>query len=120
MRKECRIWKNEQNNLKKENKETNAIVVEGDIAIVTDDGCVSLATQDSNWVIDSGALFHITSHSDFFTSYRTCDAPNPGGPLTTRQPAKYLCLIPRDSYMSKNGHIGLHIILIKIQQTILQ
>ena len=34
--------------MKKENKKTNAIAVEGDIMIVTDDGCVSLATQDSN------------------------------------------------------------------------
>ena len=30
--------------MKKENKETNTIVVEGDIMIVIDDGCVSLAT----------------------------------------------------------------------------
>ena len=44
--------------------------------IVTDDGCVSLATQDSNWVIDSSALFHVTSHSDFFTFYRTGDFGN--------------------------------------------
>ena len=34
--------------MKKENKKTNTIVVEGDIMIVIDDGCVSLATQDSN------------------------------------------------------------------------
>ena len=59
--------------MKKENKETNTIVVEGDIMIVTNDGCVSLTTQDSNWVIDSGVSFHITSHSNFFTSYRICD-----------------------------------------------
>ena len=44
MRKECRIWKKEQNDLKKENKETNAIAVRGYIMIVTDDDCVSLAT----------------------------------------------------------------------------
>ena len=44
--------------------------------IVTDDGCISLATQDSNWVIDFGALFHVTSHNDFFTSYRTGDFGN--------------------------------------------
>ena len=36
--------------------------------IVTDDGCISLATHDSNWVIKSGASFHVTSHSDFFIS----------------------------------------------------
>ena len=44
--------------------------------IVIDDGCVSLATQDNNWVIDSGASFRVTSHSDFFTSYRTGDFGN--------------------------------------------
>ena len=34
--------------MKKENKETNTIAAEGDIMIMTDDGCVTLATQDSN------------------------------------------------------------------------
>ena len=63
MKKECRIWKKEQNEAKKENKETNTIAIEGDIMIVTDDGCVSLGTQDNNWVIDFGASFHITSYS---------------------------------------------------------
>ena len=65
MRKECRIWKKEQNDVRKENKETNEIVAEGDIMIVTDDDFVNLATQDINWVIDSSASFHVTSHSDF-------------------------------------------------------
>ena len=48
LKKECRIWKKEQNEVRKENKETNTIDDEGDIMIVTDDGCVSLVTQDSN------------------------------------------------------------------------
>ena len=76
MRKECRIWKKERNDVKKENKETNVISTKGDIMIVTDDGCVSLANQDRNWVIDSSASFHVTSHSDFFTSYKTGDFGN--------------------------------------------
>ena len=76
MRKECRIWKNEHNDVKKENKETNAIVAEGDIMIVTNDGCVNLATQDSSWVIDSGASFHVTSHNNFFTFYKPGDFGN--------------------------------------------
>ena len=37
--------------------------------IVTYDGCVSLATQDNNCVIDSVASVCVTSHSDIFTSY---------------------------------------------------
>ena len=44
--------------------------------IVTIDECVNLATQDSNWVIDYGASFHVSSHRDFFTSYRTGDFGN--------------------------------------------
>ena len=76
MKKECRIWKNEHNEMNKENKETNIIATEGYIMIVTDDDCVSLVTQDSNWVIDSGVPFHVNSHSDFFTSYRTGDFGN--------------------------------------------
>ena len=62
--------------MKKENKETNTIATESDIVIAIDDGCVSPATQDSNWVIDSDASFHVTSHSDFFTSYKTGDFDN--------------------------------------------
>ena len=44
--------------------------------IVTDDGCVCPATQDSNRVIDSSASFHVSSPCDFFTSYRTSDFGN--------------------------------------------
>ena len=49
--------------MKKENKETNTISTGGDIMIVTDDGYVSLTTQDSNWVIDYVASFHVISYS---------------------------------------------------------
>ena len=44
MKKECRIWKKEHNEVKKESKETNTIATEGDIMILIDDGCISLAT----------------------------------------------------------------------------
>ena len=66
MKKECRFWKREQNEMKKNEKETNTVAAEGNITIVCDEGCVSLIAQDSNWVIDSGASFHVTSHDDFF------------------------------------------------------
>ena len=46
MKKECRIWRKEHNEVNKENKETNATTDKGDIMIVIDDGCVSLVTQD--------------------------------------------------------------------------
>ena len=62
--------------MKKENKKTNTISSKCAIMILTDDGFVSRATQDSNWVVDSGASFHVTSHRDFFFSYRTSDFGN--------------------------------------------
>ena len=76
MKRGCRIWKKEHNAVKKENKETNTIVGKGDTMIVTDDGCFSLTAHDSSWVIDFGVSFHVTSHSDFFTSYRIGDFGN--------------------------------------------
>ena len=62
--------------MKKENKKTNTIASKCDIMILTDDGFISLATQDSNWVVDFGASFHATSHRDFFFSYITGDFGN--------------------------------------------
>ena len=76
MKKECRFWKREQNEMKKNEKETNTVAAEGNITIVCDEGCVSLVAQDSNWVIDSGASFHVTSHGDFFRSYTAGDFGN--------------------------------------------
>ena len=37
--------------------------------IVSDDACVNLACQDSTWVVDTAASFHITVCRDFFFSY---------------------------------------------------
>ena len=78
MKKECRFWKREQNEMKKNEKETNTVAAEGDIIIVCDDGCVCLAAQDSNQVTDSNASFHVTSHGDFFRSYTVGDFGNVG------------------------------------------
>ena len=76
MKKECRLWKREQGEGKKDEKETNTVATEGDVVIVCDDSYVSLACQESDWVIDSGASFHVTAHGDFFTSYSAGDFGN--------------------------------------------
>lgn len=39
----------------------------GDITIICDD--LSLACQDSQWVIDYGGSYHVTSHRDAFSTY---------------------------------------------------
>ena len=40
-----------------------------DLMVVCEDDCVNFDSQKSNWVIDSGDSFHVTSRVDFFTTY---------------------------------------------------
>ena len=49
----------------KDEKDIAAIASYGDTIIVCDDACVNLACQDSTWVVDITALFHITTHGNF-------------------------------------------------------
>ena len=37
--------------------------------IIRDNASVNLIGQETDWVIDSRASFHVTSRADFFTSY---------------------------------------------------
>ena len=39
------------------------------ICIVYNESSVNLTCHTSNWVIDSGASFHVTAYHDYFTSY---------------------------------------------------
>ena len=64
-------------NFKEQNKEKILKIKQNDIAVVTDselmiirdDASVNLIGQDMDWVIDSGASFHVTSRVGFFSSY---------------------------------------------------
>ena len=75
MKKEC--WKLKAKNSKKgeeRKKEDASVVTSGDeMLVVCDDNSVNFTCQDSNWVVDSGASFHVTSHADFFNSYTKGD-----------------------------------------------
>ena len=53
----------------KNDKENTAAIVDGDMGIVYNESFVNLTCHTSDWVIDSSALFHITAHRDYFTSY---------------------------------------------------
>jgi len=41
--------------------------------IVYDENLINVACDDSSWVVDSGASFHVTSRKDFFSSYTPGD-----------------------------------------------
>ena len=72
MKRECKKLKfKEQNKEKNSEKKQNdtAVVIDGELMIIRDDASVNLIGQEMDWVIDSGASFHVTSQADFFTSY---------------------------------------------------
>ena len=67
------MWKREQakenGDAKKNDQENTAAIVNADLSIVYDESSVNLTCHTSDWVIDSGALFYITAHHDYFISY---------------------------------------------------
>jgi hypothetical protein len=73
MKRECRKFKREQLKEKceelKEEKDTAAIVFNGDDLVVCEDAYVNLACHKSMWVVDTTTSFHIMPHRDFFSSY---------------------------------------------------
>ncbi|KAG8377494.1 hypothetical protein BUALT_Bualt08G0038700 [Buddleja alternifolia] len=68
-KKKKRDQKNGNNENKKDDKDTTAVATDGDVVIICDDACVSSSCQETDWIIDSGASYHITPHRDMFTSY---------------------------------------------------
>jgi hypothetical protein len=67
MQKDCKKYKRDKKGRDEDKNEDNgtaAVVFDGDVAIVCDDGCVNLACQDTTWVADSAASYHVTPRHD--------------------------------------------------------
>ncbi|VFQ81624.1 unnamed protein product [Cuscuta campestris] len=56
-----------------ENDRHVAATTSSDLIVVSDNDLINVASDESSWVIDSGAAFHVTSRKDFFTSYTPGD-----------------------------------------------
>ncbi|VFQ73301.1 unnamed protein product [Cuscuta campestris] len=56
-----------------ENDRHVAATTSCDLIVVSDNDLINVASDESSWVIDSGAAFHVTSRKDFFTSYTPGD-----------------------------------------------
>ncbi|KAI5315217.1 hypothetical protein L3X38_044393 [Prunus dulcis] len=79
MKRECRLFKREQDrgNENSDARHTTATTFDGnEVIILCGDGFVNLSSQDTCWIVDSGASFHVTSRRDFFTSYTNGDFGN--------------------------------------------
>ena len=49
------------------------LLLQGDFCIVYNEDVINVASDETSWVIDSGASIHATSRQDFFTSYTPGD-----------------------------------------------
>ncbi|KAL7171266.1 hypothetical protein ACSBR2_036000 [Camellia fascicularis] len=76
MKRECRKLKNKEKkhnkSMDKKQEDTTAVTTD-DLMVVCEDDCINFVGQESNWVIDSDASFHMTSRVDFFTTYTKGD-----------------------------------------------
>ena len=68
---DCRKKKRDQKSGTTDNKKNDSTTAacDGDIILACDDACVSLASQETDWIIDSGASYHITPYREMFSSY---------------------------------------------------
>ena len=53
----------------KNEKDTAAAALDDDVIIVCDNSCESLECQNSGWIIDSAAPYHVSPQCEFFTIY---------------------------------------------------
>ena len=77
LQKYCYKLKNDNKDKQEKNNDENgncvATITGNDLVIVYDENLINVACDDSGWVIDSGASFHVTSRKDFFSSYTLGD-----------------------------------------------
>uniref|UniRef100_A0A0D3BDU4 Retrovirus-related Pol polyprotein from transposon TNT 1-94-like beta-barrel domain-containing protein n=1 Tax=Brassica oleracea var. oleracea TaxID=109376 RepID=A0A0D3BDU4_BRAOL len=78
MKSECRFFKKDtqadnikpdQFNQTKKHEDKTTTIVEGQSEELYLVGEYDLSSDDSSWIIDSGASFHVTPHRSFFTTY---------------------------------------------------
>ncbi|CAJ2652104.1 unnamed protein product [Trifolium pratense] len=82
IKKYCRLLKRDQlrerddDSENESDKDTSAVAHDSatDVYIICDDDdSINLVSHDSTWIIDSGASYHVTPRSDFFSSYTIGD-----------------------------------------------
>jgi len=77
----CFLWKKENKDKKGKQKEKHhdnddrvtTTICDNDLIILRDHDSVNLVSDESMWIIDSGATLHVTPRKEFFTSYTSCD-----------------------------------------------
>ena len=76
MKRNCRIWKNEQNKQnqeKEDDKNTTTFVFNSDEVLVLLDECLHVDEQEIEWIIDIATSYHTTPHLELFSDYKVRD-----------------------------------------------
>ena len=77
LQKYCYKLKNDNKDKQDKNNDENgnrvATTTGNDLVILYDENLINVVFDDSSWVVDSGANFHVTFRKDFFTSYTPSD-----------------------------------------------
>lgn len=79
IQKNCFLWKKDNKGKKGKQKEKDhdddrvATATCGDLVILSDHELINLVSDESMWIIDSGATLHVTPMKEFFTSYTSGD-----------------------------------------------
>ena len=75
----CFLWKKESKDKKSKQKEKDhdddrvTTAINDDLVISHDPDSLNLVSDESMWIIDSGATLHVTTRKEFFTSYTPGD-----------------------------------------------
>ena len=81
IRRNCFLWKKENKDKKGKQKEKHhdnddhvtSAICDDDLIILPEHDSVNLVSDESMWIIDSGATLHVTPRKEFFTSYTSGD-----------------------------------------------
>ncbi|WVZ20167.1 hypothetical protein V8G54_007489 [Vigna mungo] len=80
IKKNCFLWKKESKDKKgkqkeKDNDDGDCVTTTtcGDLVCLRDYDTINFVSDESMWIIDSGATLHVTSRKEFFTSYTPGD-----------------------------------------------
>lgn len=77
MKKNCFKWKEEQaqSSSQPKNKGGETLVTLGDVAYCSthNETCLHVSREDTEWVVDTAASYHVTPHKEYFTTYKAGD-----------------------------------------------
>ena len=59
---------------KEEGKNNVVAIVQDDLLSAYDKNVINFVSQDTSWIVDSGATSHVTPRKDFFSSYTSVNS----------------------------------------------